>query len=162
MHLPHATERRPVSGKEKHMSQSPDLPLPHGLAPSETMVSIPHPPLSTEKPRNKGFSGSHRPRDQGVGVDPCLLNINMNKFGEWSQDWVGGKILCMCVLGSSLMGEKKHIKTKSPGNPGTIPWKCSLCVCVCVCVCFFSWVFFVAPNSLILHSFVFCFSLVCS
>ena len=44
-------------------SQSPDLPPPHRLAPSETMVSD-HglgPPLSTEKPRNKGFSGSGAP-----------------------------------------------------------------------------------------------------
>ena len=44
-------------------SQSPDLPLPHGLAPSETMVSD-HglgPPLSTENPRNKGFSGPGAP-----------------------------------------------------------------------------------------------------
>ena len=65
-------------------SQSPDLPLPHGLAPSETMVWD-HgldPPLSTENPRNKGFGGfgaphfwiwSRRPCAQGVGVDPCLL-----------------------------------------------------------------------------------------
>ena len=70
-------------------SQSPDLPLPHGLAPSETMVSD-HglgPPLSTENPRNKGFSvlrGAHfwiwsrRPRDQRVGVYPGLL-INIWK-----------------------------------------------------------------------------------
>ena len=45
------------------MSQSPDLPPPHGLAPSETMVRD-HglgPPLSTENPRNKGFSGSGVP-----------------------------------------------------------------------------------------------------
>ena len=73
-----------------YVSQSPDLPLPHGLAPSETMVSD-HglgPPLSTENPRNKGCSGlgaphfwiwSRRPRDQGVGVDPCLLNVRRGK-----------------------------------------------------------------------------------
>ena len=45
------------------LTQSPDLPLPHGLAPSETMVSD-HglgPPLSTENPRNKGFSGLGAP-----------------------------------------------------------------------------------------------------
>ena len=45
------------------ISQSQDLPPPHGPAPSETMVSD-HglgPPLSTEKPRNKGFSGSPPP-----------------------------------------------------------------------------------------------------
>ena len=47
----------------RSFSQSPDLPPPHGLAPSETMVSD-HglgPPLSTENPRNKGFSGSGAP-----------------------------------------------------------------------------------------------------
>ena len=45
------------------MSQSSDLPLPHGLAPSETMVWD-HglkPPLRTENPGNKGFSGSGAP-----------------------------------------------------------------------------------------------------
>ena len=44
-------------------SQSLDLPLPHGLAPSETMVSDhgPRPPLSTENPTNKGFLGLGRP-----------------------------------------------------------------------------------------------------
>ena len=40
-------------------SQSPDLPLPHGLAPSETMVSDHG--LSTENPRNKGASGPGAP-----------------------------------------------------------------------------------------------------
>ena len=46
-----------------HSSQSPDLPLPHGLAPSETMVWDHglNPPPSTENPRNKGFSGSGAP-----------------------------------------------------------------------------------------------------
>ena len=46
-----------------HSSHSPALPLPHGLAPSETMVCDHglHPPLSTENPRNKGFSGSEAP-----------------------------------------------------------------------------------------------------
>ena len=40
------------------LSQSPDLPLPHGLAPSETMVCHHglNPPLSTENPKNDGFS----------------------------------------------------------------------------------------------------------
>ena len=44
-------------------SQSPDLPPPHGLATSETMVSD-HglgPPLSTKNPEIKGFSGSGPP-----------------------------------------------------------------------------------------------------
>ena len=45
------------------LSQSPDLPLPHGLAPSETMVWDHglNPPLSTENPRNKWYSGSGAP-----------------------------------------------------------------------------------------------------
>ena len=44
-------------------SHSLDLPLPHGLAPSETMVSDHglNPPLSTENPRNQGFSGFGAP-----------------------------------------------------------------------------------------------------
>ena len=49
---------------QKHRrSQSPDLPLPHGLAPSETMVWDYGltPPLSTENPGNRGFSGSGVP-----------------------------------------------------------------------------------------------------
>ena len=53
----------PENGLYPENSQSPDLPLPHGLAPSETMVSD-HglgPPLSTENPRNKGFSGPGAP-----------------------------------------------------------------------------------------------------
>ena len=43
--------------------QSPDLPLPHGLAPSETMVWDHglEPLLGTENPTNKGFSGSGAP-----------------------------------------------------------------------------------------------------
>ena len=60
--------------------------LPHGLAPSETMVWDHglNPPLSTENPRSKGFSGSgapifwiwsRRPRAQGVGVDPIAWVI---------------------------------------------------------------------------------------
>ena len=49
--------------REIKSSQSPDLPPPHGLAPSETMVSDHglRPPLSTEIPGNKGFSGSAVP-----------------------------------------------------------------------------------------------------
>ena len=48
---------------ERHVSQSPDLPLPPVLAPSETMVGDHglNPPLSTKNPRNKGFSGSGAP-----------------------------------------------------------------------------------------------------
>ena len=38
----------------RHTSANSDLPLPHGLAPSETMVSIP--PLSAVNPMHKGFS----------------------------------------------------------------------------------------------------------
>ena len=54
-------------------------PLPRPW--SETMVSIP--PLSTENPRNKGFSGSGAPifgfgladpRAKGVGVDPFFAD----------------------------------------------------------------------------------------
>ena len=69
---------------KRYLSQSLDLPLPHGLAPSETMVwdhGLNH-PLSTENPRNKGFSGYGAPicgfglaDPKGVGVDPCLLNL---------------------------------------------------------------------------------------
>ena len=40
-------------------SQSPDLPLPHGLAPFRDHGL--RPPLSTENPTNKGFSGSGAP-----------------------------------------------------------------------------------------------------
>ena len=65
--------------------KSPDLPLPHGLAPSETMVWDHglNPPPSTENPLFLSGSGapifkiwSRRPRAQGVGVDPCLLTKN--------------------------------------------------------------------------------------
>ena len=45
------------SGPNK--SDSLDLPLPHGLAPSENHGL--NPPLSTEDPRNKGFSGAGAP-----------------------------------------------------------------------------------------------------
>ena len=45
------------------IAQSQDLPLAHGLAPSETMVWDHglNPPLSTENPRNEGFSRSGAP-----------------------------------------------------------------------------------------------------
>ena len=64
-------------------------PLPHGLAPSKTMVSDHglNPLPSTVNPMHEGllclellFSdlvGSCRPRAQGVGVDPCLLNLTL-------------------------------------------------------------------------------------
>ena len=54
---------RPPAQEARFPSQSPDLPPPRGLAPSETMVSDHglRPPLSTENPRNKGFSGSGAP-----------------------------------------------------------------------------------------------------
>ena len=58
-----SAEKSEGNSSEPSLSQSPDLPPPHGLAPSETMVSD-HglgPPLSTENPRNKGFSGSGAP-----------------------------------------------------------------------------------------------------
>ena len=44
-------------------SQSPDLPLPHGLVPSETVVRDHglNPSLSSETPRIKGSSGSGVP-----------------------------------------------------------------------------------------------------
>ena len=53
----------PLKLIQKQTSLSPDLPLPHGLAPSETMVWDHglNPPLSTENPRCKGFSGSGAP-----------------------------------------------------------------------------------------------------
>ena len=59
---------------------APDLPLPHGLAPSETMVAD-HSfisPLSAVNPMHKGFLSLVRPfldlvSQQGVGVDPSLL-----------------------------------------------------------------------------------------
>ena len=55
------------------------------------------------------------------------LTHNINKFGGLPRDWVGGKILFMCFLGSFLMREKTH-KQSPPKNPGPIPWKISLCV----------------------------------
>ena len=62
-----------------------ELPLPHGLAPSETIVRDHHlsSPLSTVNPINERFSvsgapfcwiWSRRPRAQGVGVEPCLVS----------------------------------------------------------------------------------------
>ena len=67
-----------VAGQQTRIYPYPMVwPLPRPW--SETMVSIPL--LSTENPRNKGFSGSgapilgfgsRRPRAQGVGVDPCF------------------------------------------------------------------------------------------
>ena len=56
--------QRPLASHQStSKSQSPDLPLPHGLAPSETMVSDHglNPRLSTETLRNKGFSGPGAP-----------------------------------------------------------------------------------------------------
>ena len=80
-------------------SANSDLPLPHGLAPSETMVwdHRPNPPLSAVNPMKKGFSVSGapffwiwscRPRAQGVEVNPCMFadsNIaRLKKYRCWA------------------------------------------------------------------------------
>ena len=80
-------------------SPSLDLPLPCGLAPSETMVSD-HglgPPLSTENPRNKGFSGPGAPifgfglgdpATKGQGQTPvCSLQEISRKFSVGFPEW---------------------------------------------------------------------------
>ena len=74
-----------------------DLPLPHGLAPSETTVwdhgDRLNPPPRTENPRNKGFSGSgapnfglvsQTPRPRGRGrplFDDCNAELTRNIWG---------------------------------------------------------------------------------
>ena len=79
-----------------------DLPLPHGLAPSETMVWDHglNPPLSTVNPMQSGvfcvwsalfWIWSRRPRAQGVGVDPFLLI-----FRSWNS--------VKTLIGGSLVG----------------------------------------------------------
>ena len=69
-----------------HISQSPDLPLPHGLAPSEISDHL----GAQKKSRNKGFFlgvehpfldlVSQTPHPKGVGVVPCLLQKKNQSF----------------------------------------------------------------------------------
>ena len=92
--------------------QTPDLHPPHGLAPSETMVSI---PLWAQKTLEiKGFLGLERPfldwsckpRAQGVGVDPCLLkNVFWNKHKRWHREVIF--ILFEVILASRCYFQKK-------------------------------------------------------
>ena len=58
---------------EENLSANSDLPLPHGLAPSETMVwdHGPNPPLSAVNPMNKGFSVSGAPFFRFGLADPA-------------------------------------------------------------------------------------------
>ena len=60
-------------------------------------------------------------------LDVCLQfvrerknHINVNIFGGLSPDRVGWQNYVMCLLGSFLMWERKHIN-KKPENPGTTP-----------------------------------------
>ena len=106
---------------QAHVEQSPDLPLPHGLAPSETMVWDHglNPPLSTENPRNEGFSGSgapifglvsRTPHPRGRGRPFICWNLdNFRGPKRYSQEFVfrslgrsSGELLLGCKSKDSL------------------------------------------------------------
>ena len=113
----------PNLGPHKNqISQSPDLPLPHGLSPSETMVWDHglNPPLSTENPWTKGFSGSEAPIF-GFGIaDPHPRGRGRPLLAENRQVVICGGM----VIPKQLKGACNHFSTPNmTGEGSTVQWK---------------------------------------
>ena len=80
------------------------------LKPSATCVHAQY-DWTTGVPDNETHGGNSSGKEK---------HMNINKFSELSQVWVGGKNLFMCfffLFGSFLVGEKKTHKQNPPKNP---------------------------------------------
>ena len=125
-------------------SQSPDLPLPHGLAPSETRVCDHglNPPEHRKPQKQRVFwvccahfwIWSRRPRAQAVGVDPCLLIRSVLKVLSGLRAESLKRVSCtvqtpFCARGNSLKQGfapcKRLFWGSRPGGPKT-PFALSL------------------------------------
>ena len=96
----------------------------------------------TKKYKKKNRRAINLQKVWGEWYQGMQKHINMNKFADLSQDWVGDKMLFMCFLVVIPHGgENTHKQNPPPPrkkkNSRTIPWA--------LCLCFF-FVFLLLPN----------------